>query len=130
MSDSVTNIVRMKWLSYLDAVRTVRSLSPHPISDALFTSKEIHMANTTKMRRIMDLQNEFDDALGDYPVMLTVPQVARLLNISKSSVFRLLKTGALERVRFNMTGQAQSSVRIPAESVSSLFTSWLGDSDD
>ena len=88
------------------------------------------MANTTKMRKILDLQNEFDDALDDYPVMLTVPQVAHLLNASKSSVFRLLKVGVLERVRFNMTGQAQASVRIPAESVRNLFTSWVGDSND
>ncbi len=88
------------------------------------------MTNTTKMRRMMTLQNEFDDALADYPVMLTVPQVAELLNISKSSVFRLLKVGELERVKFNMTGQSQSSVRIPAESVSKLFTNWIGDSDD
>jgi len=76
------------------------------------------------------LKAEFEDELMGYPVMLTVNQVAELLNVSKTSIFRLLKLGQLERVSFNMTGQAQASVRIPAESVRNLFTSWVGDSND
>jgi excisionase family DNA binding protein len=76
------------------------------------------------------LKAEFDDELSDYPVMLTVNQVAELLNVSKTSIFRLLKMGQLERVSFKLTGEAQPSVRIPAESVRKLFTSWVGDSND
>mgnify|MGYP001204139484 FL=1 len=76
------------------------------------------------------LKAEFEHELLDYPVMLTVNQVAELLNVSKTSIFRLLKVGQLERVSFNLTGEAQPSVRIPAESVRKLFTSWVGDSND
>jgi excisionase family DNA binding protein len=72
------------------------------------------------------LKAEFDDELSDYPVMLTVNQVAELLNVSKSSIFRLLKVGQLERVSFKVTGVTQPSVRIPADSVRKLFISWVG----
>ncbi len=71
------------------------------------------------------LKAEFEDELSDYPVMLTVNQVAELLNVSKTSIFRLLKVGHLERVRFNLTGKQQPSVRIPADSVQRLFNSWV-----
>ena len=77
------------------------------------------MPNSTKLKA------EFEDELLDYPVMLTVNQVAELLNVSKTSIFRLLKVGQLERVSFNLTGEAQPSVRIPADSVRKLFTSWV-----
>jgi len=71
------------------------------------------------------LKAGFEDELQGYPVMLTVNQVAGLLNVSKTSIFRLLKAGQLERVSFNLTGEAQPSVRIPAESVRKLFNSWV-----
>lgn len=77
------------------------------------------------MANSMMLKAEFEDELSVYPVMLTVNQVARLLNVSKTSIFRLLKVGQLERVSFNLTGEAQPSVRIPADSVRRLFSSWL-----
>ena len=73
------------------------------------------------------LKAEFEHELLDYPVMLTVNQVAELLNVSKTSIFRLLKVGQLERVSFNLTGEAQPSVRIPSESVRKLFNSWVQD---
>mgnify|MGYP003991671149 FL=1 len=98
-------------------------IRPQTISNAQNMSKEKQMTNT----RTVDLQNEFDDALGDRPVMLTVSQVAELLNISRSSVFRLIKMGGLDQVKFNMTGQAQASVRIPSDSVRKLFISWVGE---
>ena len=79
------------------------------------------MSNSTMLKA------EFENELLDYPVMLTVNQVAELLNVSKTSIFRLLKVGHLERVSFSLTGQAQPSVRIPAESVRKLFSSWVQD---
>jgi hypothetical protein len=72
------------------------------------------------------LIDEFNDLLSEYPVMLTGSQSANLLNVSRTSIWRLCESGDLERVRFNMMGQKQASVRIPADSVRKLFTSWVG----
>jgi excisionase family DNA binding protein len=79
------------------------------------------MSNSTMLKA------EFENELSVYPVMLTVNQVAELLNVSKTSIFRLLKVGDLQRVSFSLTGKAQPSVRIPAESVRKLFSSWVQD---
>ena len=72
------------------------------------------------------LIDEFNDLLSEYPVMLTGSQSANLLNVSRTSIWRLCESGDLERVRFNMMGQKQASVRIPADSVRKLFISWVG----
>ena len=71
------------------------------------------------------LVGEFDDLLAEYPVMLTGSQSANLLNISRTSIWRLCESGDLERVRFKMMGAKQASVRIPADSVRKLFINWL-----
>lgn len=78
------------------------------------------MVNTEK------LIDEFDELLAEYPVMLTGSQSANLLNVSRTSIWRLCESGDLERVRFNMMGQKQASVRISADSVRTLFISWIG----
>jgi hypothetical protein len=71
------------------------------------------------------LVGEFDDLLAEYPVMLTGSQSANLLNVSRTSIWRLCESGDLERVRFKMMGEKQASVRIPADSVRKLFISWV-----
>ena len=68
---------------------------------------------------------ELNDELSEYPVMLTVTQTAEILNISKTSVYRLMDAGDLERIRVHLTGLDKPSVRIPAESVRKLFNSWV-----
>ena len=70
--------------------------------------------------------SEFDDVLSDKPVLLSVTQVAEMLNISRTSVNRLIETGDLEAVRINLTGDTRPTVRIPAESVQKLFKDWVG----
>jgi hypothetical protein len=77
------------------------------------------------MVNIEKLINEFDRLLAKCPVMLTGSQSANLLNISRTSIWRLCESGDLERVRFKMMGEKQASVRIPADSVRKLFISWL-----
>ena len=77
------------------------------------------------MANIEKLIDEFDDLLAECPVMLTGSQSANLLNISRTSIWRLCESGDLERVRFKMMGEKQASVRIPADSVRKLFVSWL-----
>ena len=78
------------------------------------------MVNTEK------LIDEFDRMLAECPVMLTGSQSANLLNVSRTSIWRLCESGDLERVRFKMMGEKQASVRIPAASVRKLFISWIG----
>lgn len=73
------------------------------------------------------LLKDFDKALADYPFMLTVKQVAELLNVSKSTVFRLLDMGQLERVSFKMTGVTKPSIRTPKHSVRELIVSWVSE---
>jgi len=68
---------------------------------------------------------ELNDELSEYPVMLTVTQTADILNISRTTVYRLLDAGDLERIRVHLTTRDKPSVRIPAESVRKLFTSWV-----
>ena len=77
------------------------------------------------MANIEKLIDEFDDLLAECPVMLTGSQSANLLNVSRTSIWRLCESGDLERVRFKMMGEKQASVRIPADSVRKLFISWL-----
>lgn len=78
------------------------------------------------MVNIKKLVDDFDELLAEYPVMLTGSQSANLLNVSRTSIWRLCESGDLERVRFNMMGEKQASVRIPAASVRKLFLSWVG----
>ena len=70
---------------------------------------------------------ELNDELSEYPVMLTVTQTAEILNISRTTVYRLLDAGDLERIRVHLTTRDRPSVRIPSESVRKLFNSWVQD---
>ena len=88
------------------------------------TFKEEFMVNREKF------MEEIDDLLSGWPVWLSVTQSAEILNISRTSVYRLLEGGDLDAIRINLTGDRKPSVRIPAESVRKLFTSWVGDSND
>ena len=82
-------------------------------------TKAVLMVNREK------LISEFDALLAKCPVMLTGSQSSNLLNISRTSIWRLCESGDLERVRFKMMGEKQASVRIPAGSVRKLFINWL-----
>ena len=79
------------------------------------------MVNTEK------LISEFDRMLAKCPVMLTGSQSANLLNVSRTSIWRLCESGDLDRVRFKMMGEKQASVRIPAASIRKLFVRWVGE---
>ena len=68
---------------------------------------------------------ELNDELSGYPLMLTVTQTAGILNISRTTVYRLIDSGDLERIRVHLTGLDKPAVRIPSESVRKLFISWL-----
>ena len=72
-----------------------------------------------------EFMKEIDDLLSDCPVWLSVTQTAEILNISRTSVYRLLEAGDLDAIRINLTGDRKPSVRIPADSVRKLFISWL-----
>jgi len=52
----------------------------------------------------------------DLPELLTVPEVAAALRLSRPMVFKLLQNGDLEAVRFG------KAIRVPAEDVRRLIT--------
>ena len=54
------------------------------------------------------------DTRADGPLLLTVPQAMRLLNLSRSTVFRLIRQGTLERVKIG------ASLRLPRDAVHRL----------
>lgn len=59
----------------------------------------------------------------DEPKLLRVPEVARIFNVSRPTVYRMVKSGELEA--FTISG----SIRIPAEAVSRYLESHRVDPD-
>lgn len=50
----------------------------------------------------MELHNIFQDGLSDYPELLTISEVQNILNVSKSTVLRMLNRNELTRLKFNV----------------------------
>ena len=60
------------------------------------------------------------DTIADGPLLLTVPEATRLLNLSRSTVFRLIRQGKLERVKIG------ASLRLPRDAVYRLARTGTG----
>jgi excisionase family DNA binding protein len=73
-----------------------------------------------------EVMSEIGDVLSGNPVLLSVTQTAEILNISRTSVYRLLETGDLDAIRINLTGDRKPTVRITSDSVHKLFKVWMG----
>ena len=72
-----------------------------------------------------EVMAEVADVLLGNPVLLSVTQTAEILNVSRTSVYRLLDTGDLDAVRINLTGERKPTVRITSDSVHKLFKVWM-----
>ena len=72
-----------------------------------------------------EVMAEVADVLLGNPVLLSVTQTAEILNVSRTSVYRLLDTGDLDAVRINLTGERKPTVRITSDSVHKLFKAWM-----
>lgn len=72
-----------------------------------------------------DEKTELIDALmADYPHLLSCNQTAGILNISRASVYRLMDTGELERIRIHLSADSRPTTRITNKSVRNLLVSW------
>ena len=65
-----------------------------------------------------------DDVMADSPVLLTMNQTAELLNIGRTSFYRLVERGELDAVRITLSADDKTSTRITNESVRSLLQAW------
>jgi hypothetical protein len=77
-----------------------------------------------------EVMAEVVDVLSDKPLLLSVTQTAEILNISRTSVYRLLGTDELDAIRINLTGDRKPTVRITSDSVRKLFKVWMEGNDD
>jgi len=65
-----------------------------------------------------------DDVMADSPVLLTMNQTAKLLNVGRTSLYRLIERGELDAVRITLTTDEKTATRITNESVRSLLQAW------
>ena len=65
-----------------------------------------------------------DDVMADSPVLLTMNQTAELLNIGRTSLYRLIERGELDAVRITLTTDEKSATRITKEAVRDLLLKW------
>ena len=75
---------------------------------------------------VKKVMEKLADVLSGNPLLLSVTQTAEILNISRTSVYRLLETGDLDAIRINLTGDCKPTVRITSDSVQKLFKAWMG----
>lgn len=75
---------------------------------------------------VKKVMEKLADVLSGNPLLLSVTQTAEILNISRTSVYRLLETGDLDAIRINLTGDRKPTVRITSDSVQKLFKVWVG----
>jgi excisionase family DNA binding protein len=69
--------------------------------------------------------NQILDMLEECPILMTPTQVAEVLNISRSSVYRLLEQGELKAHKITISSNKPSRTRITKESVHKLLDAWM-----
>lgn len=65
-----------------------------------------------------------DEVMADSPLLLSCNQTADLLNISRASVYRLMDTGDLDRVKINLSTDGRPTTRITNQSIRNLLQTW------
>ena len=69
----------------------------------------------------MKINDIFTDGLASYPDLLKIEEAAEILNVSESTVKRMLNSNELTRLKF------KSRVRIPKSEVISLVSASLSE---
>ena len=64
------------------------------------------------------------DTLSDMPLLLKARQVAEVLGVSPTTVYRLADAGDLEKVEISLTTPGKT-IRITNESVQKLIERWM-----
>jgi excisionase family DNA binding protein len=64
------------------------------------------------------------DTFSEMPLLMKVTQVAELLGVSPSTIYRLADAGDLEKVEISLTTSGKT-IRITNESVQKLIERWM-----
>jgi len=64
------------------------------------------------------------DTLSDMPLLLKARQVAEILGVSPTTVYRLVEAGDLEKVEISLTSP-NKTIRVTNESVRILIERWM-----
>ena len=64
------------------------------------------------------------DTLSDMPLLLKARQVAEVLGVSPTTVYRLADAGDLEKVEISLTSPTKT-MRVTNESVRNLIERWM-----
>ena len=72
----------------------------------------------------MSQMTVIDEVMEGCPLLLTINQTCEVLNIGRTSFYRLVERGELDVVHIRLTSDDKTSTRIPNESVRNLLVSW------
>lgn len=72
----------------------------------------------------MSQMTVIDEVMEGCPLLLTINQTCEVLNIGRTSFYRLVERGELDVVHIRLTSDDKTSTRIPNESVRNLLLSW------
>ena len=72
----------------------------------------------------MSQMTVIDEVMEGCPLLLTINQTCEVLNIGRTSFYRLVERGELDVVHIRLTSDDKTSTRIPNESVRNLLISW------
>ena len=64
------------------------------------------------------------ETLTEMPLLMKVTQVAEIIGVSPSTVYRLVEAGDLEKVEINLTSPTKT-IRVTNESVRNLIERWM-----
>ncbi len=72
----------------------------------------------------MSQMTVIDEVMEGCPLLLTINQTCEVLNIGRTSFYRLVERGELDVVHIRLTSDDKTTTRIPNESVRNLLVSW------
>ena len=72
----------------------------------------------------MSQMTVIDEVMEGCPLLLTINQACEVLNIGRTSYYRLVERGELDIVQIRLTSDDKTSTRVTNESVRNLLISW------
>ena len=72
----------------------------------------------------MSQMTVIDEVMEGCPLLLTINQACEVLNIGRTSYYRLVERGELDIVQIRLTSDDKTSTRVTNESVRNLLVSW------
>ena len=72
----------------------------------------------------MSQMTVIDEVMEGCPLLLTINQACEVLNIGRTSYYRLVERGELDIVQIRLTSDDKTSTRVTNESVRNLLLKW------